>query len=105
MGRNSHDGSGTIIHQHIIGDIDRHLFPVQRIDRITIQEQTFLLQGGSRPFDVTQMIQLFLERQHGFFRFSSANQFPDKGMLGSQNHISHSIQSIRPCGKYFQLVV
>ena len=49
MGRNRHDRTGTISHQNVVGDPDRDLLFVDRIDRISADEHTGLILIQFRP--------------------------------------------------------
>src|SRR5262245_53067425 len=53
MPRYRHDGALAVTHQHIVGDPERQLGPVSRIDRVTAGEHARLAACPVGPFALT----------------------------------------------------
>ena len=103
VSRHTHDGSGTVISQYVVGQPDRHLLIVQRIDGIASREHTGLLLV-LHPVYVGlhgRLVDVALHRFPGLV----CSQFFRQGMLRRQHHEGGSIQGVRTGGVDRDLVL
>ena len=103
MGRNSHNRTGSVADQYIIGDPNRYFFVIYRIYCVAASENAglFLLQFCS--FQIAFLCRLSNIFLH--FRFMlGCGYFFDQGMFRCQHHICCAKQCIRSCCKdrYFK---
>ena len=61
MGRNCHHGAGAVVHQHEVGDPDRYLAAIQRVNGIEAGGHALLLHGGQLGFGDLGVLALFDE--------------------------------------------
>ncbi len=59
MGWYCHHGAGAVVHQHEIGDPDRHLAAIQRVDGVEAGGHALLLHGGQFGFGYLGVLALF----------------------------------------------
>ena len=105
MSRYGHDGSGTVAHEYVIGDVDRYFLSVYRIDSISAQEHSRLLIRCGSPLDVGHAAGLLLILEHcGLFR-TSGDQFVYERMLRRHYHVCRSEKRVSSCCKYFEDLV
>src|SRR6266700_8380010 len=52
MGRHTHDGTGTVAHQHIVGDPDWHFLSIDRVGYITTGKDASLVLLGTHAVDL-----------------------------------------------------
>ena len=61
VGRNRHHGAGAVVHQHEVGDPDRYLAAIQRVNGIEAGGHALLLHGGQLGFGYLGVLALFDE--------------------------------------------
>ena len=99
VSRNSHDCTGTIGHQYIIGYPDRDLFSVYRIDGgQTIDLHTRLLLGQLSTLKIRLLCSLLTVSYDLVVVFDLIFEFIQIRMLRRYDHISYTKQSIRSGG-------
>ena len=99
MSGNGHDGAGPVRHQDVIGNPNRHLLPVDRIDGVTAREHTRLLALGGQTINFRSPSRLAPVFGNGVPLFF-VRQLIDERMLGSQHHEGGSPQGVGACGEH-----
>jgi hypothetical protein len=70
VARHGHDGAGAVADEHVVGNPDGYLFPVDRVDSVTAGEDAGLLLGQFRAFEVALLGNLRLIRLDGLPRWA-----------------------------------
>ena len=98
VGRNGHDGSGAVAHQNVIGDPNRYLFSINRIDPISPGEDAgfFLVEFG--PLQIALGRNGRLVFFHSVFLCGGGDALHQR-MLGRENHVGRSEKRIRTGGE------
>ena len=99
--RHRHDGAGAVGHQHVVGDPDRDVLVVDRIDRVGAGERAALVPARRLAFDVGLAggaghvrLHLGAPRRRG--------ELGHQRMLGGQHHEGGAPQGIGPGGEHLQ---
>ncbi len=79
-----HDGAGPVTHEHVVGDVDRDLLPIRRIDRVGSGERAGLLAGNVGPVDLRHLARL-LDVSADFVGLFRRRYLPDRRMLGGHD--------------------
>ncbi len=99
--RDRHDRPGAVAHQHIVGDVDRYLLPVDRVDGEAAREHPGLLALGEtldlrlagRPSYVLPRLGLGV---------GARDQLLDEWVLGSENTEGHPEDRVGPGGEHIE---
>ena len=98
MARHGHNRAGAVAHHHIVGNPDRNLRPVDRVDRITAGENATLLlvSRAARHFIQTRSLCLI-----GFHRRAllSAGHLAHQPMFGGEDHKGCAPECVGPGGE------
>ena len=95
MGRYPHDGSGSVSTQHVISDPNRHLLPIDRVDRNGTGGHPTLRTVFVRPFIGGQVIHQIPERLHSVAMLGGGDQI-HQWMLRGQHHITDAKERVCP---------
>ncbi len=99
----THNRTGTVAEQHIIGNPDRHRFSVQLVDYIAPQEDAGLLPLHSCPLDFSLPLRFKNILLHLSLMLLCSKQWHQR-MLRRQNKEGHPEDSIRAGSKYSYLL-
>ena len=105
MCRYAHDRAGTVTHQNVVRDIDRHFFVCERIDRVLADEHTGLFVGGGSTFDLVHVFYFINIFQNRFFVFRSLDVFQNGRIFRRQNHESRAVDGVHTGREHGQLLV
>ena len=97
MGRNGHDGSRAVTHQHIVRNPDGDLFPVGGVDGIGSGEDARFFLGEVRAFQVALGGALGAVLFHGVFLFRRGDGVHQRVFRG-EDHVGGSKEGVRPGG-------
>ena len=103
MGRHRHDGAGAVGHQHVVGDPDRDLLVVDRVDRIGAGEHAALLAARGLALDVGLAGgggHVLLDLRAPVRR----SELGDQRMLGREHHEGGAPQRVGAGGEHLQRV-
>ena len=95
VGRDGHDGPGAVANEHVIGDPDRDLLLVHRIDGVGAGEHARLLLGQLRPFQIALAGRVCLVGFHGRLVLARGDEV-DERMLGRKHHVGGAEEGVRP---------
>ncbi len=98
MGRHTHYRPGTILHQNIVGNQDRHFSPVHRVDGIGPDKQAFFLSFSRGSGNFVQMQHLLDKVFGSSLIFRPFHQLQYQGMLRRQHHVAHPEDGVRAGG-------
>ena len=101
MSGHRHDGAGSVAHQNIIGNPNRRLLPVHRINGMTPGKDSRFLFRQIGAIEITLASGL-CDVGFNFLSLGGCGQFWDEGMLRRQYHISCSEKGVRPRCEHFQ---
>ena len=93
-----HDRAGAVAHQHVVGDPDRDLLAVDRIDRVGAGEDAGLALGES----VRSRSLLFATSALYFcdgLALLGRGEFLDQRMLGREHHVGRAEERVGPRGE------
>ena len=105
MSRYSHDGTCSVIHHYVVGDIDRNFCSVDRIDRVTADEYSGLFLCKRCTFKLGLMSACVHISFYFIFVFSAFSQLRNERMLRRENHVCNSEECIRTCSIYYEFLV
>ena len=100
MSGHRHDGALAVTHQHIVGDPERQLGPISRIDRVTAGEHARLA-GAVRPFAVT-LARTRFDIGHHRGAPVGVGDLRHERMLGSEHAVGRPPQSFGSRGEDLQ---
>ncbi len=93
-----HDRAGAIAGKHVVGDPDRDLLAVDRIDGKGSGERARLLLGQIGAFQVALAARGDLIRAHSSL-LRRRSQSVDQRVFGGQHHVGRAVQGIGPRGE------
>ena len=94
--RHGHDRAGAVAHQHVVGDPDRDLLVVDRIDRVAAGEDAGLLLLQLRAFQLALLRRLRLDSVSTAARCCRRRDFLDERMLRREHHVGRAEQRVGP---------
>ena len=93
--RYRHHGAGAVVHQHEVGDPDRHLAAIQRVNGVEAGGHALLLHGGQFSFGYLGVLALFDEG--GQLRIV-LGCLQRQRVTGGDAHIGHTHEGVRTGG-------
>ncbi len=101
VGGNSHDGTGTVIHENVIGNPDRNLFSIYGIRRIGSGEDSLLFSSHGGSFDFALLSRFPYKVLNGMGMFGFLGKNLHQGMLRRKGQKGYSENRIETGGKGF----
>src|SRR4051812_19027784 len=95
MPRDAHDGAGPVSHQNVVGDPDRDLLLVDRIDRVSADEYAGLFLRQVGPFQIGLGLDLLPIFRDVLLPVWS-RQLVDQRMLGGEHHVVRTVKGVVP---------
>ena len=100
MSRHAHDGSRSVTHQNVIGNVDRNFFLCKRVYRVFSNEYACLFIGGRGSLYVVHVLYLFDIFPDRLLIFSTLYHRKHRRIFRRQNHVSSSIDGVYSRGEY-----
>ena len=94
-----HDRAGAIAHQHVVGEEERDLLPVERVDRPRAQPQAPLGPVGGEALDLGLPRHLLAEARHLVPLLRIRHQRFDQWVLRRQHRVGHPEGGVRARGE------
>ena len=95
MGRNGHDGTRTVAHHDVVGDVDGDLLAVDGVDALqTLQADTGLILDQLGALELGLLGAFSLVSLHLGHVLDAILHLLDDGMLGSDDHEGHAEEGI-----------
>ena len=96
---NRHDRTGAVAHQDVVGDEERDLCVVERVDHRRHEAQAALGAIGGQTLDLGLARDLGAERGDGRSLSVVGDELIHQRMLGGQHRVGHAEHGVRPRGE------
>ncbi len=104
VGWHAHNRAGAVIHKHVVGDPNWHLFTINRIDSVSANEHALLFQIARGAVNIGKLLHLAGKFRHGLFIFRALGELGHHRMFWSQHHIGYAEDGVHAGGENRQLV-